>query len=209
MNYSRTVNKGAIKIAKENNILIIVGYSDDLFYCYGADCSLVREVEHCYPCGIDFNNETFAEFGKFSTHEAKQLDLIYTFKDGRFNFKVNEKLNFVTFDVCEYDKSCGIGIAIELPNNFINGYKIGKTEVFNTGSHCSIEFTLTHNGYFGGAEKCGGFVKIKIKDLGGACIVLNGDYVSEFTFEFRGDDERRALIDGLSGIIKELKDNIL
>ena len=70
--YSRDIPKEAEKIAKENNIIVIVGGSDDLMYCYGADCYLTKECEH--PYGWD--GEDFSDISdEYLLNEINQLGL--------------------------------------------------------------------------------------------------------------------------------------
>ena len=55
--YSRDIPKEAEEIAKANNIIVIVGGSDDLMYCYGSKSYLTEECEHPYGWdGEDFSD---------------------------------------------------------------------------------------------------------------------------------------------------------
>lgn len=71
--YNRDVPEQAKKIAEENNIIIIVGGSDDLMYCYGAKSYLTDNVEHSY--GWDGEDLTKIKGEKKLKKEAKQLGL--------------------------------------------------------------------------------------------------------------------------------------
>ena len=71
--YSRDIPKEAEALAKENGIIVIVGGSDDLMYCYGADSYLTDQVEH--GVGWDGEDLTIYEYDKSLRKEAKQLGL--------------------------------------------------------------------------------------------------------------------------------------
>ncbi len=136
--YTRTVPKEAIKLAKENGYIIIVGGSDDLMYCFGAECYMTDCEEHSY--GWDGDTLTNIEDKKLEA-EAKQLGLeIYwcgeiikgdkvvkkidnydTEKQGAFSYKVKEEIKYKNFIVYEDEKKNEIyctGIIIELPKKF-------------------------------------------------------------------------------------------
>ena len=70
--YTRDVPKEAEQLAKENGYVIIVGGSDNLMYCYGADSYLTDYIEHDY--GWDGDTLTNIE-DKCLENEAKQLGL--------------------------------------------------------------------------------------------------------------------------------------
>lgn len=138
--YSREIPKEAEQIAKDNNIIVIVGGSDDLMYAYGSKCYLTDYCEHCY--GWDGN--TLRDIcDKLLENEATQLGLeIYWCgkildkneniikeipeydykKSGAFSYKVNENINHKHFIVLEEKNDptnvyC-TGIIIELPKDF-------------------------------------------------------------------------------------------
>lgn len=140
--YRKRLNDEAIELAKKYNCIIIIGGSDDLMYCYGAESYLSDYCEHSY--GYDGNCLTNIE-DKELEYEAKQLGLeIYwcgkiinnindkiikeiknydTSKKGAFSYKVKENINFKDFLVYENYEDDDIfctGIIIELPNNFVS-----------------------------------------------------------------------------------------
>ena len=67
-----------------------------------------------------------------------------------------------------------------------------------------IELTLDHNGYQGGDSGHGGYVEIKIKDLSGTDMSINGKQVSEFTLRIQGDCERDTFTEAFRLIYEEL-----
>ena len=133
--YTREIPKEAEKLAKENNIIVIVGGSDDLMYCYGAESYLSDYCEHSY--GWDGDDLKDIE-DKQLQDEAEQLGLeiywcgrIISAKksienynvetQGAFSYKVKDGINFKNFIVYENDKKDDVyctGIIIELPENF-------------------------------------------------------------------------------------------
>ncbi len=133
MGYRTGVPIEAFKLAEENNIIIIIGGSDDLMYCYGANSFLTEHEEHGEGWdGCDLSKDASEpELLK----EAKQLGLkIFwegkiektgeTIKDydsdkmGAFSYKVNENLESVTFKVVDDEYIYCTGIIIQLPNDF-------------------------------------------------------------------------------------------
>lgn len=133
--YSRHVPYEAEKLAKDNGIVIIVGGSDDLMYCYGADCYLTDEVEH--GVGWDGEDLTVYEHDDNLQAEAAQLGLKIFWEgeccgekkenysveeNGAFSYSVNEDIEFLEFKVCEnandYNDVYCTGIIIKLPENF-------------------------------------------------------------------------------------------
>jgi len=133
--YSRDVPEEAKRIAKENNIIIIVGGSDDFMYCYGADCYLTDYVEHSY--GWDGDTLKYID-DKNLQKEAEQLGLMIwwcgeivdeglkidgydTKESGAFSYSVNESIESLDFKVLEdytnRDVYC-TGKIIQLPKNF-------------------------------------------------------------------------------------------
>lgn len=133
--YNRDVPEEAKKLAKENNIVIIVGGSDDLMYCYGSECYLTDMCEHGY--GWDGCDLTKIKGEKKLKKEAKQLGLKIwwcgfitktgetikdydTAKSGAFSYTVNEDIKAMDFKVMEDNKDIYCtGKIIQLPYNFI------------------------------------------------------------------------------------------
>lgn len=139
--YSREVSEEAEKFAKDNNLVIIVGGSDDLMYRYGANSYLTDYCEHSYG----WDGDTLTNISdKELENEAKQLGLeIYwcgkiknryeeiiksipnynTKKQGAFSYKVKDGINFKDFIVLENindkDDIYCTGIIIELPKDFV------------------------------------------------------------------------------------------
>lgn len=133
--YSRSVPNEAEKIAKENGIVIIVGGSDDLMYCYGADSYLTDYCEHSY--GWDGDTLTDIDDKKLEG-EAKQLGLkiwwcgaiegsglkrenYNTDESGAFSYTVNDDIQALDFKVMEdeTDVYC-TGKIIKLPLDFVS-----------------------------------------------------------------------------------------
>jgi hypothetical protein len=136
--YSRDVPEEAKAIAKENNIVIIVGGSDDLMYCYGADCYLTDYVEHGE--GWDGCNLKKHASEKKLRKEAKQLGLkIFwcgsiketgeTIKDynidesGSFYYSVKKRIKALDFKVMEDEEVYCTGKIIQLPDDFVKANK--------------------------------------------------------------------------------------
>ena len=135
--YSRDVPTEAKKIAEENNIVIIVGGSDNLMYCYGAKSYLTDYCEHGEGWdGCDLPKDASDEPLK---KEAKQLGLkIFwcgsisetgetlkdydTDKSGAFSYTVNDNIKSLDFKVMEDDKDVYCtGKIIQLPSDFETG----------------------------------------------------------------------------------------
>jgi len=136
--YSRDVPDKAKEIAKENNIVIIVGGSDDLMYCYGAKSHLTYSCEHGY--GWDGCDLTKIKGNKKLKKEAKQLGLKIWWcgkiiadnlkidnysidKNGAFSYTVDEKIKSLDFKVMEDGEVYCTGKIIELPKDFITSEK--------------------------------------------------------------------------------------
>jgi len=135
--YSRDIPKEVEALAKENGIIVIVGGSDDLMYCYGADSYLTDQVEHGVGEGEDL---TIYEYDKSLRKEAKQLGLkiwwcgeikssgerkpkYSTAESGGFSYSVNPDIEHLEFKVLEdagtdYEDVYCTGIIIKLPENF-------------------------------------------------------------------------------------------
>lgn len=132
--YSRDIPDEAKKIAKENNIVVIVGGSDDLMYCYGADSYLTEYCEHSY--GWDGEDLTKIKGDKKLKKEAKQIGLKIWWcgkienqmleienydvkKNGAFSYSVNENIKSLDFLVMEDEDVYCTGKIIQLPSNFV------------------------------------------------------------------------------------------
>lgn len=133
--YSRHIPKEAEQLAKENGIVVIVGGSDDLMYCYGSSCYLTDEVEH--GVGWDGEDLTIYEHDPSLQSEAYQLGLKIWWegecneeikenysveRSGAFSYSVNPEIEHLEFRVCENENDFSdiycTGIAIKLPENF-------------------------------------------------------------------------------------------
>lgn len=131
--YSRDVPDEAKKLAKENNVIIIVGGSDDLMYCYGAECYLTSRCEHSY--GWDGCDLTKIKGESKLKKEAEQLGLKIwwcgeiigdglkiddydVYKSGAFSYTVNEGIDSLDFLVVEDDGVYCTGKIIQLPEGF-------------------------------------------------------------------------------------------
>jgi len=132
--YSRHIPDEAEKLAKENNIVVIVGGSDDLMYCYGADSYLTDECEHSY--GWDGEDLSKIKGDKKLKKEAKQLGLKIwwcgeienqglkienydTKKSGAFSYSVNDNIKSLDFLVMEEKDVYCTGKIIKFPENFV------------------------------------------------------------------------------------------
>jgi hypothetical protein len=132
--YSRHIPEEAEKLAKENNVVVIVGGSDDLMYCYGADSYLTENCEHSY--GFDGEDLTKIKGDKKLKKEAKQLGLKIwwcgeienqglkiknydTEKSGAFSYSINENIQSLDFLVMEDEDVYCTGKIIQLPSDFV------------------------------------------------------------------------------------------
>lgn len=132
--YSRDIPQKAKELAKQNNIIVIVGGSDDLMYCYGADSYLTDYCEH--SCGFDGEDLTKIKGNKKLRKEAEQLGLKIWWcgeiikdgliieqydveKSGAFSYSVNENIEYLDFLVMEDSDVYCTGKIIKLPNNFV------------------------------------------------------------------------------------------
>ena len=134
--YSRDIPKEAEELAKANNIIVIVGGSDDLMYCYGAKSYLTKECEH--PYGWDGEDFSDIEDDKL-LDEVNQLGLKIWWcgliqqprqekpnykvtESGAFSYSVNPEIKHLEFLVCENENDFSdiycTGIIIRLPDNF-------------------------------------------------------------------------------------------
>ena len=132
--YSRDVPNEAKELAKENNIVIIVGGSDDLMYCYGAECYLTDHCEHSYG----WDGDTLKDISdKQLEKEAEQLGLMIwwcgkiedtglkiegydTEKSGAFSYSVKDGIEALDFKVMEDNDVYCTGKIIKLPDGFKN-----------------------------------------------------------------------------------------
>lgn len=133
--YTREIPKEAEQFAKEHGFIVIVGGSDDLMYCYGAESYLTDYCEHSYGWdGDDLINIR----DKQLKYEAEQLGLeIYwcglikgtnkkienysVEKSGAFSYKVKDGIEFKNFIVFEDKTRTDVyctGIIIALPQDF-------------------------------------------------------------------------------------------
>lgn len=132
--YSRDIPEDAKKLAKENNVVVILGGSDDLMYCYGADIYLTEHCEHSY--GWDGEDLTKIKGDKKLKKEAKQLGLKIwwcgeienqglkienydTEKSGAFSYSVNKNIQALDFLVMEDEDVYCTGKIIQLPDGFV------------------------------------------------------------------------------------------
>jgi hypothetical protein len=67
-----------------------------------------------------------------------------------------------------------------------------------------LKLSMSHNGFVGGDEGHGGFVKVCLEDVSSTSMFINGERVNKIEFEFRGDTERDTLVQALSVILCEL-----
>lgn len=140
--YSRDVPDEAKILAAENNIVIIVGGSDDLMYCYGAKCYMTDYIEHSEGWdGCDLPKHASE---KKLRKEAKQLGLKIFWcgsivktdekiedydhdNKGAFSYTVNDNIQSLDFKVMEDDKDVYCtGKIIKLPENFKSSLKKAK-----------------------------------------------------------------------------------
>ena len=130
--YSRDIPQDAKEIAEQNGIVVIVGGSDDLMYCYGADSYLTDYCEHSYG----WDGDTLKGISdKKLKKEAKQLGLMiwwcgeitadnlkienYNSKEsGAFSYSVNKDIQSLDFLVMEDDDVYCTGKIIQLPKDF-------------------------------------------------------------------------------------------
>ena len=138
--YTRDVPDNAKRIAEQYEIIIIVGGSDDLMYCYGADCYLTNEEE--LSCGWD-GEDLSKSSDECLKVESTQLGLKIFWcgkiestgesipnynieKNGAFSYSVNKNIDAKDFTVFEDDKKDEVyctGKIIKLPDNFISCHR--------------------------------------------------------------------------------------
>lgn len=136
--YSRDVPSEAKDLAKEHSIVIVVGGSDDLMYCYGAKCYLTVYEEHSYGWGGD----TLKDISdKDLEKEAGQLGLMIWWcghivddglkiegydsdKNGGFSYSVKDGIKALDFLVMENDGDVYCtGKIVKLPDDFESALK--------------------------------------------------------------------------------------
>lgn len=130
--YSRDIPEQAKKLAKENNVVVIAGGSDDLMYCYGAKCYLTEYCEHSY--GWDGDDLTDTGESQLDL-EALQLGLKIWWcgciedkglkiegydieKSGAFSYSVDDSIKALDFLVMEDSEVYCTGKIIQLPSDF-------------------------------------------------------------------------------------------
>ena len=131
--YRRDIPEAAKELAKQNNIIVIVGGSDDLMYCFGSDCYLTDHCEHGEGWdGCDLAKDASEDYLK---KEAQQLGLkIFwcgsisetgetlkdydTEKSGAFSYTVNDDIESLDFKVMEDEDVYCTGKIIKLPKGF-------------------------------------------------------------------------------------------
>ena len=85
--------------------------------------------------------------------------------------------------------------------------KMNRT-VISEFCDCNIlSATIQHNGFCGGDAVHGGFVKLTLKDESSTCMFCNGKETDFIEIIFRGDSERKTLLDALKMFVKELEEN--
>lgn len=132
--YTRNVPFEAKQIAKQNGIIIIVGGSDYLMYCYGAECFLTNHAEHSYG----WEGDTLKDIEDDELEkEADQLGLMIwwcgeieqdglkiegynTEESGVFSYSVKEGIQALDFKVVEDGDIYCTGKIIKLPDGFNN-----------------------------------------------------------------------------------------
>jgi hypothetical protein len=133
--YTRDIPEEAQRLAKENNVVVIVGGSDDLMYAYGAESYLADYCEHSEGWdGCDLPKEASDEQLR---KEAQQLGLKIFWcgiisstgeaidgydvdKSGAFSYQVKDGIEHLSFKVMEDDNVYCTGIAIKLPDDFVS-----------------------------------------------------------------------------------------
>ncbi len=132
---NRDIPEEAKELAKQNNVVIIVGGSDDLMYAYGAESFLTDYIEHSE--GWDGCDLTQHACDEQLLKEAKQLGLKIFWcgeikqtgekiegynvdESGAFSYKVNDDIEHLNFKVMEDDEVYCTGIIIKLPDNFVS-----------------------------------------------------------------------------------------
>lgn len=134
--YTREIPFEAEKLAKENNIVIIVGGSDDLMYCYGAKSYMTDYCEHSEGWdGVDLtihacDDELMDEAAQIGLkvfwcgkieRTGEKIDGYNTKESGAFSYVVKSGIEFRNFLVMEDIDSDDVyctGIAFRLPDDF-------------------------------------------------------------------------------------------
>lgn len=133
--YTRSIPLEATIYAKNNNFIVIVGGSDNLMYCFGADSYLTKQKEHGYGWdGSDLKNIDDKKLEKEASQlglkiwwcgeilETKEILENYDVKkSGSFSYTVNNDIsfkNFIIFEDKAHDDIYCTGIIIKLPESF-------------------------------------------------------------------------------------------
>lgn len=136
--YCEDIPKEAIDFAKNNNLIIIMGVSNELMCRYGSKSYLTDYCEHSFGWNGNLLNDIS---DKKLENEARQLGLEIFWcgeiknndgvvikslpnysieKNGKFFYTVKDGINFKNFIVNDDEtKIYCTGIIIELPKNFI------------------------------------------------------------------------------------------
>ena len=147
--YNRDIPDVAKELASLHNIVVIVGGSDDLMYCFGADSWLTEYCEHGYGwdgdrlsnisdkqleseasqlgleiywCGRILEGGLSYEDVKSGNGVIKSIEGYDTKISGAFSYKVNSDIQYKDFTVYEEKGSDDVyctGIIIQLPSNFV------------------------------------------------------------------------------------------
>jgi hypothetical protein len=130
--YKRNIPQEAKDLAKEHGYIVIVGGSDDLMYCFGAESYLDWWCEH----GYGWDGDPLQNIDdKFLQKEAEQLGLKIWWcggikstgekregynsdKMGAFSYTVKDEIESEEFKVMEDGDVYCTGIIIKLPSDF-------------------------------------------------------------------------------------------
>lgn len=83
-----------------------------------------------------------------------------------------------------------------------------EREVKEVFSLCNImEAVIKQNGICGGDSSHGGYVQLWFVNHGNTNMSVNGERSDKIVLEFRGDSERKILIQSLKMFVKELEEN--
>ena len=155
--YSRDVPDMAKLIARENDIIIIVGGSDDLMYCYGARCYMTQEQEHGYA----ENGDTLEDIpDKQLEFEANQLGLMIHWcgaiggmpyvddydedRDGAFTYSVKDGIEFLDFKIMDDGEVYCTGKIIQLPDGFLSSLDATRPILVGDGGVGGVALPSVH-----------------------------------------------------------------
>lgn len=137
----RDIPDEAKALAREHGYIVIVAGSDDLMYCYGADCYMTRRIEHggVYH-GLDLSEHPDEKLrreasqlglkvfwcGKLRTKDGGEeaIEGYSVKKYGGFSYIVGSDVESRNFSVLDDATSGGApevyctGIIVKLPGNF-------------------------------------------------------------------------------------------